>query len=136
MALTGGADRVETASCACWPRSRARSAGVRDWWRSRASELAHRAGPGPAPPARAPGHARPESDDNPRNAEETASWARENGIHSLIVVTAGYHMPRAITELTRALPDVALHPSRLPPARQGRPGCTISAMLRLHGGGI
>jgi uncharacterized SAM-binding protein YcdF (DUF218 family) len=44
------------------------------------------------------------------NAAETAAWARAHGMRSLIVVTAGYHMPRALTELGRALPGVALHP--------------------------
>jgi uncharacterized SAM-binding protein YcdF (DUF218 family) len=45
------------------------------------------------------------------NAAETASWARRIGARSLIVVTAGYHMPRALLELGRALPGVALHPA-------------------------
>jgi uncharacterized SAM-binding protein YcdF (DUF218 family) len=44
------------------------------------------------------------------NAVETAGWAREHGYHSLIVVTADYHMPRALLELRGALPDVALYP--------------------------
>lgn len=46
------------------------------------------------------------------NAAETAAWARAGGIRSLRVVTAGYHMPRALVELRRALPGVALlaHP--------------------------
>jgi hypothetical protein len=44
------------------------------------------------------------------NALETAEWARLNHLHSLIVVTARYHMPRALTELARALPGVALFP--------------------------
>jgi uncharacterized SAM-binding protein YcdF (DUF218 family) len=42
------------------------------------------------------------------NAIETAAWVREHAIHSLIVVTASYHMPRAVAELARTLPDVAL----------------------------
>ena len=49
------------------------------------------------------------------NAAETARWARANHIASLIVVTAGYHMPRARTELARALPGVALHPVPVQP---------------------
>ena len=44
------------------------------------------------------------------NAAETAGWARANAVRSLIVVTAGYHMPRAVIEIGRALPGVALHP--------------------------
>ena len=45
------------------------------------------------------------------NAVETRRWAREHGIrHSLIVVTSNYHMPRALLELGRALPQVQLVP--------------------------
>ena len=43
------------------------------------------------------------------NAAETAAWVRSNGVHSLIVVTAYYHMPRALTELQRALPGIELY---------------------------
>ncbi|WP_242011572.1 YdcF family protein [Acetobacter fallax] len=43
------------------------------------------------------------------NAVETTGWVRENDIHSLIVVTAGYHIRRAMLEISRALPDVTLH---------------------------
>lgn len=42
------------------------------------------------------------------NAAETRRWARERGFRSLIVVTSNYHMPRAILELSHAMPDVAL----------------------------
>jgi uncharacterized SAM-binding protein YcdF (DUF218 family) len=44
------------------------------------------------------------------NAAETRRWARERGFRSLIVVTSNYHMPRAIVELSHAMPDVALIP--------------------------
>ncbi len=46
------------------------------------------------------------------NAIETRRWVEERGIKSLIVVTSNYHMPRAMIELHRALPDVKLiaHP--------------------------
>src|SRR5712671_5472396 len=39
------------------------------------------------------------------NAAETRRWARERGFRSLIVVTSNYHMPRAIVELSHAMPD-------------------------------
>src|SRR6202045_1342498 len=42
------------------------------------------------------------------NAAETGRWARERGFKSLIVVTSNYHMPRAIVELSHAMPDVTL----------------------------
>ena len=42
------------------------------------------------------------------NAAETRRWVRERGFKSLIVVTSNYHMPRAIVELSHAMPDVQL----------------------------
>jgi uncharacterized SAM-binding protein YcdF (DUF218 family) len=44
------------------------------------------------------------------NAAETRRWARERGFRSLIVVTSNYHMPRAIVELSHAMPDIDLIP--------------------------
>lgn len=44
------------------------------------------------------------------NAVETAAWARANNIRSIIVVTAYYHMPRAMTELHREVAGVSLFP--------------------------
>jgi uncharacterized SAM-binding protein YcdF (DUF218 family) len=44
------------------------------------------------------------------NAAETRRWARERGFKSLIVVTSNYHMPRAIVELSHAMPDISLIP--------------------------
>jgi uncharacterized SAM-binding protein YcdF (DUF218 family) len=42
------------------------------------------------------------------NARETAEWARAMRFQSLIIVTADYHMPRAMLE--PALPGVSLQP--------------------------
>jgi uncharacterized SAM-binding protein YcdF (DUF218 family) len=50
------------------------------------------------------------------NADETATWVATHQIRSLIVVTAGYHMPRALLELSRAMPNVTLYPMRVQPA--------------------
>jgi uncharacterized SAM-binding protein YcdF (DUF218 family) len=44
------------------------------------------------------------------NAAETRRWAHERGFKSLIVVTSNYHMPRAIVEMSHAMPDIALIP--------------------------
>jgi uncharacterized SAM-binding protein YcdF (DUF218 family) len=44
------------------------------------------------------------------NAMETMRWARERGFRSLVVVTSGYHMPRAMLEIGHRLPDVTLIP--------------------------
>jgi uncharacterized SAM-binding protein YcdF (DUF218 family) len=49
--------------------------------------------------------------DTAGNAAETREWARARGIDgSLIVVTSNYHMPRALVELSSALPGVELYP--------------------------
>src|ERR1700759_3180800 len=44
------------------------------------------------------------------NALETRRWTRERGFKSLVVVTSNYHMPRAIVEMSHAMPDIALLP--------------------------
>ena len=44
------------------------------------------------------------------NAIEIRRWAEQNGLHSLIVVTSNYHMPRALAEIAHQLPGVALMP--------------------------
>ena len=109
VAFTGGPDRVETAlrlladgradGCCC-PASAAAP---------NLTELAHRAGVDPRPLAARVTLGRGATTTR-GNALETAAWARANAIHSLLVVTASYHMPRALAELGRALPDVTLYP--------------------------
>jgi uncharacterized SAM-binding protein YcdF (DUF218 family) len=42
------------------------------------------------------------------NAIETRKWAQKRNIRSLIVVTSGYHMPRAMAEIGHQLPGVTL----------------------------
>ena len=44
------------------------------------------------------------------NAVGTRRWAVDRSLHSLIVVTSSYHMPRAMAELANQLPDAALIP--------------------------
>lgn len=51
------------------------------------------------------------------NAAEAAHWAREHQVNTLVVVTAGYHMPRALLMLRRALPEVRLIAHPVTPAR-------------------
>ena len=108
VALTGGADRVETALhlLAAGRADRLLISGA-----NRAAgfgSLARRAGIDPTLADRVTvGH---DAADTRGNAAETAAWARTRAVHSLIVVTAGYHMPRALAELERALPGVELHP--------------------------
>jgi len=51
-----------------------------------------------------------EAADTKGNGMETAAWARHEKINTLIVVTSDYHMPRAMLEISGALPDVAVTP--------------------------
>src|SRR5882757_9953830 len=66
------------------------------------------------------------------NAAETRRWARDRGFKSLIVVTSNYHMPRAIVELSHAMPDVALIPFPVVGDKwRDEPWWTSGATLRL-----
>jgi len=60
--------------------------------------------------------------DTVGNANETRAWAASRGYESLIVVTASYHMPRSLAELSLAMPGTELipHPvvpNNFPPSR-------------------
>ncbi len=50
--------------------------------------------------------------DTEGNAAEAADWAKAEGVGSLRLVTAAYHMPRSLLEFRRALPEVEIlsHP--------------------------
>jgi uncharacterized SAM-binding protein YcdF (DUF218 family) len=48
--------------------------------------------------------------DTVGNAEETAEWARTKGYRKLILVTADFHMPRALLELHAAMPEAQIIP--------------------------
>ncbi len=51
-----------------------------------------------------------EADSTRGNARETASWMREQGLRSLRLVTAAYHMPRSMLEFHRVLPGAEIVP--------------------------
>ena len=109
--LTGGAERVET-GLRLLRQGRARvllvsgvhpNVGLGDVARLAALEPDSLAG------RVALGH---EATSTRGNAAEIAAWARAEHLRSIRVVTAGYHMPRALLEVRRALPEVAVlaHP--------------------------
>jgi uncharacterized SAM-binding protein YcdF (DUF218 family) len=109
VAFTGGADRVETALrlLAEQRGDRLLLSGIGGG--AELAELAPRAGINPAPLAARITLGRGATTTR-GNAQETAAWAKANAIHSLLVVTASYHMPRALAELGRVLPDVSIFP--------------------------
>lgn len=131
VALTGGAERIETA-LRLLQEDHARLLLISGTGTgAELAVLAHRAGVEPGPLSERVTLGR-EATSTRGNALETATWARANNIHSLIVVTAFYHMPRALTELHRALPDVTLYPLPvLTPAQPAPPGSTHLVTLRL-----
>jgi uncharacterized SAM-binding protein YcdF (DUF218 family) len=49
-----------------------------------------------------------EADNTLGNAVETAQWMRQEGFHSLRLVTASYHMPRSMLEFSRAMPGLRI----------------------------
>lgn len=69
------------------------------------------------------------------NADETRTWAMRHRFTRLIVVTSSYHMPRSLSELAQALPNVELvaYPV-VPRAWQERPWwLRLSTTRRLAG---
>ena len=66
------------------------------------------------------------------NAAQTRRWAHERGFKSVIVVTSNYHMPRAIVELSHAMPDIDLIPYAVVGERwRDEPWWTSGPTLRL-----
>ncbi len=129
VVLTGGAGRIE-AALDLLAQGRARLmliSGVSE--HLELEEVVHAAGR-TVPPALADrvslGHS---ATSTVGNAMETAAWARANGLHSVIVVTAGYHMRRALAEIGTALPDVSLHPDPVQPPALSRPGLGTLRLL-------
>jgi uncharacterized SAM-binding protein YcdF (DUF218 family) len=128
VALTGGAERVETAlrllqaHQAQWLLLSGTGIGVD------LAVLAHRAEVDPAPLAAQVRLGR-QATSTRGNALETAAWARGHDIHTLIVVTAYYHMPRALTELRRVLPGVTLYPDPVLRPQSGFLGPLVTVRL-------
>lgn len=132
--LTGGAERVET-GLRLLREGRARVLLVSGVHRDvTLADVAHRAAlaPGDLAGRVMLGH---QAASTRGNAAEIAAWARAEHLDSIRIVTAGYHMPRALLELRRALPEVALLPHPMLPATLREAGAagrlrTWSLLLR------
>jgi uncharacterized SAM-binding protein YcdF (DUF218 family) len=134
VVLTGGPDRVEVALrlLASGTGDRLLVSGAGE--KTDLAALAHRVGVDPAPLEQmiTLGHT---AHSTRGNAVETASWARDQGIGSLLVVTAWFHMPRAMTELRRAMPTIQVRPypvGRLSPAEFTRAGMVRRVVGEYH----
>jgi uncharacterized SAM-binding protein YcdF (DUF218 family) len=53
--------------------------------------------------------------DTAGNADEARTWASERRYATLIIVTASYHMPRSLAEISLALPSAQLIPHPVVP---------------------
>jgi uncharacterized SAM-binding protein YcdF (DUF218 family) len=132
VALTGGAYRIQTALLLLEDGRATRLLVSGAGTGVDLADLAHLSGLHAAPlVGRVPlGHA---ATSTRGNALETAAWVGRYDIHSLIVVTAFYHMPRALTELHRVLTGVALYPLPVrPPGLTGRDGRTLALRLEVN----
>jgi uncharacterized SAM-binding protein YcdF (DUF218 family) len=129
VALTGGADRIATA-LQLLQQNRARLLLISGVGPSTEfSALFRGTGINPASLAGRITIGRAAT-DTLGNADEAADWARAHALHSLIVVTASYHMKRALTEIGRTLPDAQLFPAPvLPPALRGAAGFSTIRLL-------
>ena len=56
-----------------------------------------------------------EAVDTISNASEAGTWMNKEGIKTAILVTATYHMPRALYEFRRTAPDVKIIPYAVQP---------------------
>ncbi|MBX3456050.1 YdcF family protein [Ferrovibrio sp.] len=56
-----------------------------------------------------------EAADTAGNAVESAAWAGSHGYSALLLVTANYHMPRALVEFRRRMPGMQITPHPVQP---------------------
>ena len=126
VALTGGAGRVELALhlLAAGQADKLLVSGIGGG--TDLATLGRRAGVDPAPLADRITLGRYAASTR-GNGVETAAWAEQQNIRSLIVVTATYHMPRALAELRHALPGVQLFPLPVRASTESVPGLRLEA---------
>lgn len=58
-----------------------------------------------------------EADNTAGNAVETVEWLRKEGFHSVYLVTANYHIKRALLEFNALAPDLDITPFSVIPDR-------------------
>ncbi|MBP0495610.1 YdcF family protein [Pararoseomonas indoligenes] len=137
--LTGGPDRVEEGLALLAERPEARlivsgvgpDAGLADLARSAGNRGAAM---DPAPLAERIVLGR-EATSTRGNAREIAAWAHASGILEITVITAGFHMPRALLELRRDLPEAVLHPRPVAPF-VARPVPMVREYVKLVGAAL
>ena len=139
VVLTGGSDRLSTGLTllAAGKGKRLFVSGVHHG--VDATELLKTAHVAPLSPELASkidlGHA---AGDTVGNATETAEWMHANHFHTLRLVTADYHMRRALIDFRIAAPDIAIWPNPVRPpntdtGRWWRDRATFSLLLEEYG---
>ncbi|HUN40842.1 MAG TPA: YdcF family protein [Acetobacteraceae bacterium] len=128
VALTGGADRVAAALRLLREHRAPRLLLSGIGGGAELPGLARTADVDPPPPAGEVTLGR-QAISTRGNALETAAWVQRHDIKSLIVVTAFYHMPRAMTELRRTLPGVTLYPDPVLTPHSGGIGRVVTLRL-------
>jgi uncharacterized SAM-binding protein YcdF (DUF218 family) len=58
-----------------------------------------------------------EADDTLGNAVETVNWLRQENFHSIYLVTANYHIKRALLEFNSTAPDLRIIPFPVVPEK-------------------
>ncbi len=106
VVLTGGPGRVQ-AGLDSLARGKGRRLLISGVNRELASETIMNAIAGGSAPACCVDLGR-KARDTRGNAIEAAEWVRKHDFHSLLVVTADYHLPRALIEFGRIMKDVTL----------------------------
>jgi uncharacterized SAM-binding protein YcdF (DUF218 family) len=67
------------------------------------------------------------------NAREAAAWAQAHDLRSLLVVTSDWHLPRAMAELARAMPDRQLYAMPVASEADHRPMASLAGWRLLAG---
>lgn len=124
VVLTGGSDRIST-GIALLAAGRGKRLFVSGVHRGvEVAELLKLAHAGPAAPPADPelvsridlGHA---AGDTVGNATETAEWMHANHFRTMRLVTADYHMRRALIEFRITAPDIEIWPNPVRPPSTG-----------------
>lgn len=130
VVLTGGADRVRAGLHLLEDHPAAHLLVTGIGGNAGFRTLAHQAGIDPAPLAGRVTLGRGATSTH-GNAVEIAAWARPRDLRSMIVVTAFYHMPRALAEIGRALPGVVLYSASVSPTgAESIPGLLVEEYMK------
>jgi uncharacterized SAM-binding protein YcdF (DUF218 family) len=70
-----------------------------------------------------------QADNTLENALEASEWVQKNNIKSLRLITANYHIPRALLEFNHVMPEVRIIPHPVIPAEPPRDSFKFSKLV-------